>query len=352
MTFQDTFSIDLINLLSSDQGVYNRQIAKSIGLGEAVFFAEIVYKYKYFIEKGECEEINGEFYFYTTYESIFEKTGLTKDQCMRIVPNLVNHGLIKTIDKGIPKKKYYTLNLEEIYKKVYYKSGKSTSRSRESPLQEIGKVHFSSYIYNELKETKSLENFSQQKNAEASTPQLSKNSINVYESGKPTSRVENRRRERKTDDIPDTKAPDAKSTYQKEISLENEEEEQISDPLDMFDVPIDKKYDVTDKYSKEQIVQALAITDAKCSTDNKKARWRYFLKVLESPPKKTKSPFDEVSQAFENQKKYNDATCFLNKDAIAFQRGMKHMEIKFKFFDWKAFEEMCSEFGINFRREK
>jgi hypothetical protein len=73
------------------------------------------------------------------------------------------------------------------------------------------------------------------------------------------------------------------------------------------------------------------------------------IKKKESAPNGgVKTTFIERIKAnFKDGKKYDGAECFIDNEGIGFQRGMTHMQVKFKEFGFKdQFESMLRKFGI------
>ncbi len=68
---------------------------------------------------------------------------------------------------------------------------------------------------------------------------------------------------------------------------------------------------------------------------------------------KKKTPFEELQEYFENGEFYNNAECFICPSSIAFQRGMKHEEVKLdKYFSWNKLREMCKNFDIELKKKE
>jgi hypothetical protein len=68
---------------------------------------------------------------------------------------------------------------------------------------------------------------------------------------------------------------------------------------------------------------------------------------------KSVTPFARVNKLFKNQEKYEGATCYLDEKGIAFERGMKHAQVKFDmYFKWDKLLDLCSNFGINLPMER
>lgn len=65
-------------------------------------------------------------------------------------------------------------------------------------------------------------------------------------------------------------------------------------------------------------------------------------------PKASTGIKEQVTKRFQNGNKYNDAECYINEDGVAFQRGMKHQQLKFKEYGfWDQFNNMLRNFGIS-----
>lgn len=77
----------------------------------------------------------------------------------------------------------------------------------------------------------------------------------------------------------------------------------------------------------------------------------------EIPTKKSNLPYweanlESVKKIFEHGKFYNQAECFISSDSIAFQRGMVHIQIKFKDMGFKRLlEDGCQRLGIELYAE-
>ena len=106
--------MNLFTLLNSNNyATYNREIAKKIGLHEAIMLSELVSWNEFLHDK--LIPINGEEgFFYLTIESAEERTCLARkaqDSCIRFLQEL---GFVTYIVKGSPPRRYFKLHEDKI----------------------------------------------------------------------------------------------------------------------------------------------------------------------------------------------------------------------------------------------
>lgn len=89
----------------------NVMIAQEVGLDAAVVLGELASTQVYWEEHGEVDE-NG--MFYETAEQIEKKTTLTPYKQAKAIKALEDRGLVKTKMKGVPAKKYFFVDGEEL----------------------------------------------------------------------------------------------------------------------------------------------------------------------------------------------------------------------------------------------
>lgn len=89
----------------------NVMIAQEVGLDAAVVLGELASTQVYWEEHGEVDE-NG--MFYETAEQIEKKTTLTPYKQAKAIKALEDKGLVKTKMKGVPAKKYFFVDGEEL----------------------------------------------------------------------------------------------------------------------------------------------------------------------------------------------------------------------------------------------
>ena len=89
----------------------NVAVAHEIGLDSAVVLGELASTQVYWEERGAVDE-NG--MFYETAEQIEEKTTLSPYKQAKAIKELEARGLLKTKMKGVPAKKYFFVDGEEL----------------------------------------------------------------------------------------------------------------------------------------------------------------------------------------------------------------------------------------------
>jgi hypothetical protein len=100
------------NLLSSTAFiVLNKELARQIGLNEAVLLADLISKEEYFISKGMTDG-----WFFNTEPNIQRDTTLTPFQQRRCLKTLKKYDIIKVKRKGIPAKQYFKINEQQVIK--------------------------------------------------------------------------------------------------------------------------------------------------------------------------------------------------------------------------------------------
>lgn len=97
--------MSLLKLLSTNGFIsYNKTVAKTLGVHEAILLGELC-------SIGDLYDY-GEFYFERS--KIINDTALSDSQIRNATKTLVENGLISVVKKGIPCKYYYTLNEQKI----------------------------------------------------------------------------------------------------------------------------------------------------------------------------------------------------------------------------------------------
>jgi hypothetical protein len=92
--------MSILKLLSSDSYIaYNKQLAKEVGVDEAIVFGELC---------SICNIHAEEFYF--EQHRIIDETCLTEYRIRNALKNLRDFGLVSVTKKGLPAKNYYSLN--------------------------------------------------------------------------------------------------------------------------------------------------------------------------------------------------------------------------------------------------
>ena len=91
--------------------VLNKELARQIGLKEAVLLADLISKEEYFIENGMTDG-----WFFNTEVNIEKDTTLTPYQQRKCIKSLKKNGIIETKRKGVPAKQYFKVNEELVVK--------------------------------------------------------------------------------------------------------------------------------------------------------------------------------------------------------------------------------------------
>ena len=109
------------------------------------------------------------------------------------------------------------------------------------------------------------------------------------------------------------------------------------------------------KFTEPEIVHGLKVLDSLKSVNSPIGTLLNILKCPENypvqAPKKKLSTYEELRLHFKNYELYNQATCYLDSSGIAFERGMNHEQLEInQYWSWDSFEDLCANFGIQFKR--
>ena len=91
--------------------VLNKELARKVGLKGAVLLADLISKEEYFIANGMT---NG--WFFNTEDNIEKDTTLTPYQQRNTLKKLIEQGFLETKRIGIPAKKHFKINQEQVMK--------------------------------------------------------------------------------------------------------------------------------------------------------------------------------------------------------------------------------------------
>jgi hypothetical protein len=89
--------------------VLNKELAKQVGLKEAVLLADLISKEEYFISKGMTDG-----WFFNTEANIEADTTLNSYQQRKCLKTLKKFKIIETKRKGIPAKQYFKINEQQV----------------------------------------------------------------------------------------------------------------------------------------------------------------------------------------------------------------------------------------------
>ena len=133
---------------------------------------------------------------------------------------------------------------------------------------------------------------------------------------------------------------------------EQQQEPKIHECLKSVDIPLVQKCQISAHNDEETVKNAIAWATHKDNPPTKclAASIKYACKLSlsdEEFKERHLTAYDKIKKLFKNGELYNNAECFLNKESVAFQRGMTHQQMKLdKFFSWKNFVSMCNDFSI------
>tara|TARA_R110001606_G_scaffold39290_3_gene108648 strand:- start:232 stop:852 length:621 start_codon:yes stop_codon:yes gene_type:complete len=115
--------------------VLNKDLARKVGLKSAVLLADLISKEEYFIANGMTEG-----WFFNTEANIEQDTTLTPFQQRKCLKTLEMHLLVDTKRKGIPAKRYFKINQEQVMKFLNnLQSTKSTTINKNKTIKIINK---------------------------------------------------------------------------------------------------------------------------------------------------------------------------------------------------------------------
>ena len=91
--------------------VLNKELARKVGLKEAVLLADLISKEEYFIANGMTDG-----WFFNTEANIEADTTLSPYQQRKCLTTLKKEGLIEVKRRGIPAKQYFKINEQQVVK--------------------------------------------------------------------------------------------------------------------------------------------------------------------------------------------------------------------------------------------
>lgn len=117
----------LMSLLSnSGYIIVNKDIIKKLGLHEAIILGELCSEYSYWEKNNKLD--NG--FFFSTRENIAENTGLSPYQQRDALKNLIKIGIVTEKLKGMPQLKWYSLDMNKLYKLFYEETDLTSSNEK------------------------------------------------------------------------------------------------------------------------------------------------------------------------------------------------------------------------------
>lgn len=107
--------MNILSILASDNYiVINRDLLKKYGINVTLMLCELASEYNYFDKNGMLDDGM----FFSTIDNIYEKTGLSKYQQTEALKVLDKIGIVKSVVKGIPAKRYFKIDVEELAKQI------------------------------------------------------------------------------------------------------------------------------------------------------------------------------------------------------------------------------------------
>ena len=107
--------MNILSILASDNYiVVNRDLLKKYGINVTLMLCELASEYNYFDKNGKLEDGM----FYSTIDNISERTGLSKYQQSEALKALDEVGIVKSVIKGMPAKRYFKIDVEELTKQI------------------------------------------------------------------------------------------------------------------------------------------------------------------------------------------------------------------------------------------
>ena len=112
---KETKNMNILSILASDNYiVINRDLLKTYGINVTLMLCELASEYNYFDKNGKLEDGM----FYSTIDNISERTGLSKYQQAEALKALDDDGIVKSVIKGMPAKRYFKIDVEELTKQI------------------------------------------------------------------------------------------------------------------------------------------------------------------------------------------------------------------------------------------
>jgi len=107
--------LDLLN--GNNYGVFNRKIAKEIGLNTSIVLSELIDKFQYFHSNNSLISLKDHdgMWFYLTADSLEDRTTLTEKEQRTCIDKLIDLGFIKKTLSGLPAKRYFQINTLKIF---------------------------------------------------------------------------------------------------------------------------------------------------------------------------------------------------------------------------------------------
>ena len=134
----------LINLARNDGSIItNKNLIFVLGRNAAEMFTELLGKWKYFAERDKLTEDG---YFYNTVDNMYLDTGLKKDAQIAAVNKLIDKGLIKKDNRGLPPKRHFKITATKEQLRKYIKAGANIRKQEAERLAEKNSKDIDRYM--------------------------------------------------------------------------------------------------------------------------------------------------------------------------------------------------------------
>jgi len=188
--------------------IYNKNLAKNIGVNEAILYSELLSRWNYFKQRGQLTEDG---FFFNTVKDLEDGTALSDYQQRRALNSLKEKGLIEMEVRGIPAKRYFRI-VEDGELITSYLMPPEEDRSQETKELEI---ESSSQETKEL-ELEKLEDRSQE-TKELESKKLDPNKTNII-------RLENNTKIKEGGQVPPSETKPNSTSLAKQTSLLDKKE--------------------------------------------------------------------------------------------------------------------------------
>ena len=117
--------------------VLNKELARQVGLKEAILLADLISKEEYFIANGMTDG-----WFFNTEANIEADTTLNPYHQRKCLKTLKKHNLIEVKRKGIPAKQYFKINEEQVLQILNNLSDKNLTTINKNKIITIHNKYF------------------------------------------------------------------------------------------------------------------------------------------------------------------------------------------------------------------
>ena len=130
--------MNILQLLASSSFItLNKNVIKGVGLEEALLLGELCSEYDYWIKREELQDG----YFFSTVENIEENTTLNDYKQRKALKTLQQLKIVDVKVKGLPAKRYFKINEEQLLKLLDINILKNSSSSIKN-FKELGLKNF------------------------------------------------------------------------------------------------------------------------------------------------------------------------------------------------------------------